>query len=201
MPSSNRTNTAGHVLPGPSEGPTLYGAEHPGCRDCSSCDAAFYKCSELRIDFITVEWARDVELQTSRFNTTQEVVTKEHFEKDPPDLVIFNTGVHDLRLVPQHEWVPYKTNLRWYAELLLSRNCHLYFVTSAHIQDAMVPSLYNLHTSNQNIQQANRIAMTIMADLLIPYLDAYQMSSGDYPITLHTDKITLKPFTIKSCPV
>ena len=189
LPSSNRTITAGHILPGPNEGPTLYGAENPGCRDCSGCDAVFYKCAELRIDFIAVEWARDVELQTSRFNTTQEVVTKEHFVKDPPDLIIFNTGAHDLHLVPQREWVPYKTNLKWYAELLLSRNCHLFFVTSTHIQDALVPSPYNLHTTNQNIQHANCIAMTIMAELWIPYLDAYQMSSGDYPISVHTDGI------------
>ncbi len=188
-PEWSSSNGNGHIEPGPGEGPAVFGLGHPGCRDCSGCTAHFYSCGTFRLDFITVEWARDVELQSRRYNTTQEVVVKEHFGLDPPSLVVFNTGVHDLQLVPQHGWQPYSTHLRWYAAMLLAQHVPLVYVTTASIDETLVPEEHRHHTSENNIKRANKIASSIMQELRISYLDTFPLSSGGYPKTLHLDAV------------
>lgn len=182
----------GHSAAAEGEGPLGFGAHHPGCRDCSGCDAAFVHCGALRVDFIAVEWARDVELQTLHYNTTQEVVATEHFRKDPPDMVIFNTGAHDIDFFQEHGSKFYETHLRWYTELLLARNVPVLFLNSASIADNLIPEQYRHVTSDEFIQQANHIARQIMQEMRVPYLDAYKISSDKYAQALREDAVHFK---------
>lgn len=185
----NNTQCNGHLAASEGEGPLLYGSEHPGCRDCGGCDAAFFHCGDLRVDFIAVEWARDVELQTLKYTTTQQVVAVEHFSTDPPDMVVFNTGVHDIELFPQHGTKFYERNLRWYTQLLLAGNMTVVFVNIASIADDLVPEPYRHTTSNALIQQANEVSKQIMQELSLPYLDVYKISNHEYAQSLHVDAI------------
>ena len=69
------------------EGPKKYGASNPFCTDCSGCQAHFLECQpslrskgadkcersrRLYGGYLTMEFARDTEIQTPQFQTTQE---------------------------------------------------------------------------------------------------------------------------------
>ena len=56
------------------EGPVLHGLEHPGCTDCSGCDAWRSGEAVPSVDYLPSEYARDVEIQTNTTNTTQETL-------------------------------------------------------------------------------------------------------------------------------
>jgi len=114
------------VPPDPNsfEGPKKYGVEHPYCTDCSGCQTHFMECSYLFDPrggsgsvcknnkrryggYITMEFARDKEIQTPQFSTTQENVG--HYIStiwNTPDLLgewgkpicVLGTGNHDILL-------------------------------------------------------------------------------------------------------
>ncbi|CAG2217690.1 unnamed protein product [Mytilus edulis] len=60
--------------PSSTEGPVGYGLTHPFCTDCSGCNSALFNCGEIKIEYISVEYARDVEIQSTIGNTTQEAI-------------------------------------------------------------------------------------------------------------------------------
>ena len=85
------------------EGPVKYGKQNTNCQDCSGCNSNFAFCSRQSNDtistpncvinkppqcgsennellsyggYFSIEFARDVEIQTSRFSTTQENIAE-----------------------------------------------------------------------------------------------------------------------------
>lgn len=102
------TRATTFVQPTESVGPVGYGLQNlgAGCRDCGGCNAALARCdgdhadvwSEL--EFIAVEFAKDVSIQTDRFPTTQENVAWYLKQLPSPEenFVVVNTGLHDTAL-------------------------------------------------------------------------------------------------------
>ena len=91
------------VHPGPSEGPVSYGLQNLGsqCRDCNICEAKLFECKDglhsMKVEYIAVEFSRDVSLQSSLYRTTQENVGH-YLSKQNVSHVIFNAGLHDTGL-------------------------------------------------------------------------------------------------------
>jgi hypothetical protein len=80
-------------------GPKVFGRDVPGCTDCSGCDSlevtGMYKGERVLFEFIAMEFARDFELQTAGFETTQQLIRK-HLDAIEPDIVLMHQSVHDL---------------------------------------------------------------------------------------------------------
>ena len=93
------------------EGPALYGLENPWCTDCSGCSSyvVFPKGKKLKqkilgthfltMDYIAVEFARDVEMQSVYGNTTQETLSRYlQLQFKTYSVCVLNEGIHDQRL-------------------------------------------------------------------------------------------------------
>ena len=141
------------------EGPTHYGRENPNCSDCGGCATHFLHCSKNRMSnpndmnecrkpklsyggFMKVEFAKDVELQTDFYETTQEntaMYLREHF--NTPELVeewgkpicVILTGFHDMILLikTQHfKLANFVDNVEWYLHLMQPQCSHIIWLTN-----------------------------------------------------------------------
>jgi hypothetical protein len=133
------------------EGPVKFGYSNPYCTDCDGCDTKLLTCSLWKSDdapcsdeaastnggnytcgYLSVEFARDVELQTDQYKTTQEnllsVYIAEHWnapiemiEEFGRPLSVVSAGHHVI-------WLPnitkeiYLENIHWYLGIL-SQQC------------------------------------------------------------------------------
>ena len=111
-------------------GPVVFGASNPYCMDCKGCESNFLKCNNLmknvsvaelsceREDnkkellfryggFIAMEFAQDIELQTTEYLTTQENVatyihkvwnTLDMVEEYGKPLCVSSAGIHDVMI-------------------------------------------------------------------------------------------------------
>ena len=135
------------------QGPSLFGSTNPFCQDCIGCSPAYMECSlkedssaSLNVSsltrreriqliyggFLGVEFARDVEMQSAHFTTTQENIAYylNRTYNDPgllkywqkPTCVV-NTGHHDA-YIPNITQEIYMANVQWYLHLL-ARECQL----------------------------------------------------------------------------
>ena len=132
--------------PGKLEGPLLYGRENPYCTDCAGCFSRIMLCepvpnqpkpdiekmspSEIYnwtyATHFGMEFARDVEIQTDMFPTSQENVAHylhqtwnrpailETWEKP---ICVINTGHHDVIIETMTQEL-YVENVRWYLRLM-----------------------------------------------------------------------------------
>jgi hypothetical protein len=115
------------------EGPMLFGLEHPQCQDCSGCNPQLVECNALpcnssTMSYFSIEFARDVEIQTTLTRTTQEAVSL-YLEKqqslEHPFTCVVSTGAHDMNGTMTLETII--KNIDWYLGLL-RRNCvHLIY--------------------------------------------------------------------------
>ena len=135
------------VPPTLGHGPILYGLENPYCQDCRGCYPSLLECSATKNQtalneisrltdsekmeliygsFMGVEFAKDVELQTDQYATTQENVVAyvrnswnapELLEIWQPPTCLVNTGHHDV-LLPNMTQQVYLDNVQWYLHLL-----------------------------------------------------------------------------------
>ena len=143
------------------EGPIKFGMENPYCQDCSGCDSALLTCANPQVTtescfhgnnntttaatdrgiyggYISVEFARDVEVQTDLFNTTQENLAL-YLEREwnSPSLVedfgrpicVVSTGNHDVA-IPNITKTAYLLNVQWYLHLLASQCDHLVWLAN-----------------------------------------------------------------------
>jgi len=108
------------------EGPVDYGKTHPFCTDCSGCSSEFRTGvtntdSCVQQNYIAVEFARDVEMQTTVGKTTQESLSYFLGKHEQHDICIVNTGMHDMaiRNITDQTFVQ---NMGWYFNIL-KRNC------------------------------------------------------------------------------
>jgi hypothetical protein len=81
-------------------GPYGFGLEKPGCQDCSGCDSyrirGTFKGETVTFHYLSVEFTKDRELQTSGFSTTQELVAHYLASQVKPDLIFLGQSAHDL---------------------------------------------------------------------------------------------------------
>ena len=141
------------------EGPTAVGLEQHYCSDCRGCGTRLLHCVPYRVDDaraavaklnpdkqlsliyggnIGIEFARDVELQSDLFPTTQENVAyflQQEFN-NPDHLAIWekptclvNTGHHDVTIsgLTQEQYIE---NVRWYLELLAEQCQHIVWLST-----------------------------------------------------------------------
>merc|ERR1719494_1417948 len=79
------------------EGPLKNGLENHFCSDCSGCRGFIYESPFMDIEYIPVEFAKDVEVQTDDTRTTQETVAKYLKSTTRETIVFVNTGLHDCK--------------------------------------------------------------------------------------------------------
>ena len=152
-------------------GPRVFGLEKSLCTDCHGCEAVIYtikfrKEGDVKgsgepflIEFIPVEFAKDYTIQTPGKLTTQENVVK-YLKPSPPDYIIFNTGLHD---IPGSSLEKYKTNLKFYVDLLSSlNNTKLIWVGTGLVDESHV--FYCYKHVYKNIIGYNIIASEVMAE-------------------------------------
>jgi len=100
------------IRPKPWQGPTHYGLVHPSCSDASGVGPELYG----NFEFFGVEFANDVEVQTSSMKTTQDVVAA-YLTEHIKDTCVVNAGIHDATL-PGLTDSQYVQNVLRYVSLL-----------------------------------------------------------------------------------
>ena len=147
------------------EGPLKYGLQNHYCTDCSGClsnfldcqvrdvgmaepDSNLPRCERKRLTYggyISIEFARDVEMQSPRFSTTQENVASylhESWNKLGSKLLkewglpvcVVNTGNHDA-MVPGINLVNYVKNVDWYLNLFKTECSHFIWLSNTSPND------------------------------------------------------------------
>ena len=132
------------------EGPIKFGYKHSYCTDCDGCDSHVLSCTIASYDilqrcensdsiesyfgpsysgYLSVEFARDVELQTLEYKTTQENLVSNYIGNQwnkPVERIlefgrpicVVSTGHHDVA-IPNITLDVYLQNVQWYLELLV----------------------------------------------------------------------------------
>ena len=116
--------------PSEFEGPIDHGLKHPHCMDCSSCLSTFVSCNHpCHIPYggyFAMEFARDVELQSNEYTTTQEnlaqflkqwMTAANTTSLDQSIICIINVGTHDIS-IPTLTDESFFSNLKWMFHLL-----------------------------------------------------------------------------------
>jgi hypothetical protein len=136
-----------------AEGPLQYGWENPFCHDCDGCNALLLSCSTPETGqwciltntsqamfggYLPVEFARDVEIQSDEYITTQENVVK-YMERDlntdemiadfGHPICIVGAGLHDIN-IPEIQLEAFLENVRWYLDLLSPVCDHVVWVSN-----------------------------------------------------------------------
>ena len=146
------------------EGPAGHGVKEPYCSDCGGCDPHFLHCTlvpetdrshiaDLEFKtcwkkklvyggYMTIEFARDVELQSSMYRTTQENTAfylREQF--NTPELVrqwgkpicVIGTGFHDMILLlvtDDFNKDKFVDNVEWYLHIMKDVCSHIIWLTN-----------------------------------------------------------------------
>ena len=131
------------------EGPFHYGLANPGCSDMRSwwITIACPKAGPgVTIEYLGVEFARDVAMQSTVAPTTQESTAIYLRGRPPPSVVVFNVGLHDVVVgtsppnVADRPWPDiYEENLRWFLSLLrpaLAPGARFVHLTTTTIRDS-----------------------------------------------------------------
>ena len=151
----------GWVPPNPlkGEGPIGYGKDHPYCMDCMDCwnvlmtngppinnDTAQY------VEYLVVEYTRDVSLPTEVSTTTQETAAY-YLQSKSPAVCVATAGLNDAAIVPSISTDVYLANVDAYITLLRNTCRHILWIGMPAIleQDAASPSQNNcqLYAWNQ----------------------------------------------------
>ncbi|PSC70491.1 Vacuolar sorting-associated 29 [Micractinium conductrix] len=167
------------VQPSAREGPTAHGLEHLplGCRDCSGCDSSLRRCTAAEtLEYIAVEFARDVSIQGPNFTTTQENIVLGYLAHAPPDVVVLNAGLHDTSLQDSSPEA-YEANMRWYLGLFdaLVPRPRLLVLGTTRVDRDKQPAEHREVTSNQRIHAYNSRAAALAAERGDMWLDPYHL--------------------------
>jgi hypothetical protein len=113
-----------HPDPLKGEGPCHKGLEKHLCTDCRGCISIMRGRSHTDyIEYLCIEFARDVELPTATTKTTQETLGL-YLEllNETGSVCVANAGLHDMAIDPAPSPELYASNVRNYIQLL-SRGC------------------------------------------------------------------------------
>jgi len=114
------------------EGPHLFGKDHPGCTDCSGCNAWRSGETSPSVEYIPIEFARDVEIQTQSTRTTQETVSR-YLAHRPRDICVVSAGIHDMA-IPKITDEQFLLNVAFYLQQLLGGCAHIVWVTMSSVK-------------------------------------------------------------------
>ena len=174
-PSVNWTPPATNDGGSQVQGPTKYGLTKHYCSDASGTYNRQFATSSMNfMEYISVEYASDVEHQSSITNTSQESAV--HYMKwqldnllMPKDdaVCVVNTGIHDQRLCPglQNEDTcrdVYVTNVKSYLHLLNSTCGYILWISITSVRgDGRQPQL-----NSRSIDWNERINETLASEYL-----------------------------------
>ncbi|CAG2205017.1 unnamed protein product [Mytilus edulis] len=143
--------------PSSIEGPVWYGLTHPFCTDCSKCNSALFHCGETKIEYISVEYARDVEIQSTIGNTTQEAVSL-YLNSSFTNVCVVNSGIHDMMLPALTDQL-YVQNVQFYVQHLVHTCQNVIWISTTAVRgDKIFPQ------NNRRIQLWNRLIKGMIRD-------------------------------------
>lgn len=76
-------------------GPVAYGLGHPWCTDCSGCNAFLCGNTTHSVEYVPIEFACDVSMQSDIHTTTQSVISHYLRQRQTKQSCIVNVGLHD----------------------------------------------------------------------------------------------------------
>jgi hypothetical protein len=175
------------------EGPSGYGILHPRTTDCAIClsQHVYYSRIDLHVILHTMEYAKDTELFTAEYNYTQEVIFKSDAQRYPPDYVLWNTGVHDIKVATADQ---YETNLHWALDLMLeSMPGTVVYWSSLPPKD---PLGSEYQQSRDSVLEFNARAKRVfdqssVGDRVL-FLDLFDLGDGVIGTLKHTDNIHME---------
>jgi hypothetical protein len=202
-----------------TEGPVGYGLDHPYCKDCMACDSVLLHClpdfpssCKRRMiptgGYLSVEYARDVEVQSTSYRSTQE-----HFAKyleprwNTPiagvvrdlgrPVCVVSTGIHDAK-IPNINLNDYISNVKDYIRLLTGPCAHLVWLgntspeTNDYVQTKEQTERWNqavldllrsndpLWNNNKNMSVSSSFVGVFEASTVVPHADNIHMNHGWY---------------------
>ena len=146
-------------------------------------------CDSTTIEFLGVEFAKDIEYQTRLYNFTQENVVKGYLakKKASPFVVIFNTGLHDMGVNSPdniHLHDTYGDNLEWLAamlhENLSSKGTKIVWLSTSAVRENKQPRRWRNITNNKRVEHMNDEASRIMQKWNITEVDQYAITRLPY---------------------
>ncbi len=140
------------------EGPLKYGLNNNYCTDCSGCQSNFLDCQVKKIfdidqvsetctkkrltygGYLSIEFARDVEIQSPKYSTTQENIAeylrRSWNEPTSPlmlewglPICVINTGNHD-SMLPGITVDDFVKNVKWYLDIYKYQCAHMIWLSS-----------------------------------------------------------------------
>jgi hypothetical protein len=148
------------------EGPTGYGLQHPYCADCRNCwnvlvDASFNdpgnasvksvaQSHQRYVEYLVVEYARDVSIQTSITNYTQDTVSY-YLRLKQPLVCVVSVGLFDATIANQSDDIFLKNMDRYLS--LLQRPCGsvVWLSIPAIVEDESKPLYKNCELQQRNV--------------------------------------------------
>jgi hypothetical protein len=143
----------------------------------------------MKIEYIAVEFARDVSLQSSLYRTTQENVGH-YLSKQNVSHVIFNTGLHDTAL-EDPSGKSYRKNLIWYSGVLrrFMPLASFLWVDTVAVVSARQPAIWRNVTTNELISDYNRIASRITDQFRYQRISPFGILQLPYFSKLNSDGV------------
>ncbi|VDI31093.1 Hypothetical predicted protein [Mytilus galloprovincialis] len=175
--------------PSSIEGPVWYGLTHPFCTDCSGCNSALFHCGETKIEYISVEYARDVEIQSTIGNTTQEAVSL-YLNSSFTNVCVVNSGLHDMVLPALTDRL-YVKNVQFYVQYLVQTCQNVIWISLTAVRgDKTYPQ------TNRRIQLLNRLVKVLIREKFpkVGFMDLFPLSNST---KAHRDNVHLTPALYK----
>jgi hypothetical protein len=152
------------IPPDPSkgEGPMGHALENPYCMNCKKCWNLLMEnpvFPERYVEYLVVEYARDVSIPTLVTNTTQEtaIYYLRQRHRAPPTVCVASAGLHDAAIDPPISLDMYLTNVDKYLALL-QRTCQHVVWMGMH---AVVEGP-DIQQSNCKLKQWNNAVMGLL---------------------------------------
>lgn len=115
------------------EGPVVYGLEHHFCTDAKSSARTFSAAETgMEMEFLGVEFARDVEMPSLTTKTTQETVMLYLDKTTKRDVCVVNTGLHDEQIRDKTD-SDHVSDVRWYLNMLQHHCKQLVWLTTNYV--------------------------------------------------------------------
>lgn len=142
------------------EGPIGHGRENPYCMDCQKCWNVLIDnptTPDVFVEYLVVEYARDVSIPSLVTNTTQETAIY-YMNSKPPAVCVVSAGILDAAIVPPISTDTYIQNVDKYLALL-QRTCKevVWIGIPAVVENEEIPQ------ENCRLQKWNNAVMGLIA--------------------------------------